>query len=291
MGLFDKIRHLFAGAAPPVPPSMPPSIPPLAPAAPPQPLVEPDAVETMPPPEEGQEGWDSDAAEESYRARDRYWASIGRVESDVLTHLISPGLTGGPAWPTTRQAFRVIRREGTTIIATDGLSDPFDGVRGGGNGYRMELFIETADIDPALAGEPGDISRLGQSWAFELLQQVSGTVANAAGITHQLDRHRVLSMEIPGFSQAHVLPAQLPARFATADDSLGVLLGQPAPDFPLEVPGMPLSPVVMVPVVLVTASELEFLRAGGAEARRDLAARLGATQAGHGSSLTRAAVV
>ncbi len=258
--MFDKLRRLFAAPPPPPPP----------PAGPPP-----------------REDDSTRFAAATYRARDAYWAGIGAVEGDLLTHLISPSFMGGPAWPTTRQAFRVVRRGGGLILATDGLADPFDGVSGAGNGFGLELFIETADIPPAFAGAPGEIGALSGSWAFEVLKQVSGTVAQAGGIEAQLARHGVLSMELPGVSQASSLPAQLPAHFVGEGDALGVLLGGPPPDFPVLIPEMPLSAVQVVPVVLLTGAELAFLRAGGAEARRELAARLAATPAGHRTVLGR----
>ncbi|WBV44833.1 suppressor of fused domain protein [Pseudoroseomonas cervicalis] len=265
MGLFDRLRALLGGR----------------PAAPPGALAPGQAPEAAP---------DSAAAEASQAARDAYWAGIGQVERDVLAPLISPGLMGGPAWPTLRQAYRVIRRAESLILATDGLSDPFDGVSGGGNGFGMELFLETAEIDPALAGQPGDVSGLGRSWAFEILQNVAASVAGAGGVMPMLQRHGVLSMELPGVSQAHSLPRQLPPGFATADDSLGVLIGGPAPDFAVQIPGMPLSPAQAVPVVLLRAEELEALRQGGAEARRALAEALGGAPQRHRSSLSRGAL-
>lgn len=291
MGLFDKLRRLMLGAGPesssqagrgaePEPTPLP-----VEAATPTSTLASQDKMAIG-----AEAGWDEQAAEETHRSRERYWAGIGAVESDVLAHLISPAFMGGPAWPSTRQAFRVIRRDGGVILATDGLSDPFDGVRGGGNGFQMEIFIETPGIDPSLLGQPGEIAGLSGSWAFEVLHHVAGTVAKAAGITYQLKRHQVLSMEIPGFSEAATLKAQLPPGFVTEDDSLGLLIGAPRPDFPTDIPGMPLSPVIMVPIMLVMASELEFLRAGGAEARRELAARLEATPGGHRSLLTRTAL-
>ncbi|CEJ10439.1 hypothetical protein BN1110_00714 [bacterium YEK0313] len=217
----------------------------------------------------------------SWQRRDAYWAEVGAVEADVLGHLISPGLTGGPAWPTLRQAYRVIRRPQAIIIATDGLSDPFDGVTGGGNGFEVELFVETPDIAPAHAGPPGDIGHLSQSWAFELVSHVAGTVANAGGITAQLARHGVLSMELPGVSKSAALGSQLPAGFATSDDCLGLLIGLPVPDFAVRIADMPLSPITMVPLTLIRANELEALRAGGADARKALAERRAAAGLHH----------
>ncbi|WP_200845115.1 Suppressor of fused protein (SUFU) [Roseomonas sp. 18066] len=274
LGLKDKP----VAAPPPPAPVIAAEPPPVLPAAAPVP------ASVQAPPD------DSAAFQAGFDRRHAYWAAVGQVEDDVLTHLISPAFTGGPAWPSTRQAYRVVRRGHSLLLATDGLSDPFDHVQGGGNGYGMELFVETADIAAEFAGLPGDVSGLGRAWAFELLSHVAGTVASAGGIVAQLDRHGVLSMELPGFSQARSLPDQLPPGFVTEDDALGLLLGGPDPDFPPMIEDMPLSPVRMVPVVLLKAEELTALRQGGAEARRVLAERLAATT-GHRSSLTRPAML
>lgn len=226
----------------------------------------------------------------THASLDRYWAGLGTVEADLLGHLISPGLLGGSNWPSTRQAYRVVRRDGTLILATDGMSDPFDQAQGMGNGYEMELFVETADLPAELAGQPGDISQLPRSWAFELLQHVASSVADAGGITHSLQRLGALSMEMPGFSESHALNGQLPARFVTADDCVGVLLGAPAPGFATRIDDTPLSPVQVVPVVLLTALELEAIRAGGKAARDAIVDGLAASS-GHVCSFQRADMV
>lgn len=217
----------------------------------------------------------------SWRRRDAYWAEIGTVETDVLGHGVSPGLTGGPYWPTLRQAYRVVRRPHSIILATDGMSDPFEDVTGGGNGFETELFVETPDIAAAHAGAPGDIAHINQSWAFELVRHVTGIVAEEGGITAALARHGVLSMELPGVSQSAALGSQLPAGFITPDDCVGLLIGVAVPDFAVRIEDMPLSPVTMVPLTLIRADELEELRAGGADARKALTERRAAAGAHH----------
>ena len=222
---------------------------------------------------------------------DRHWSAVGTVERDVLAYLISPTFSGGPYWPSTRQAYRVVRRGDTIILATEGLSDPFDDTEGMGNGFEMELFVETADIPEHAHGAVGEVDPFKGSWAFELVEHVAKTVADAGGITHQLDQYGALSLELPGLSQSHHMSDQLPKHFVTDDDSTGVLLGAPAPDFPTLLEDMPLSPVRLVPVVLITAAELEYVRSGGRAAREDLVSRLQAAGVGHLSSLHRASVV
>ncbi|SDO78285.1 hypothetical protein [Phyllobacterium sp. OV277] len=224
------------------------------------------------------------ALEQSWNRRDAYWAALGNVENDVLGHMISPSLRGGPFWPTMRQAYRVIRCDNTIIIATDGMSDPFEGISGSGNGFEMELFIETPDVLPQHVGEPGDISELSKDWAFALISHVAGIVADAGGITGQLEVYGVLSMELPGVSQSHALSTQLPDGYVTDDDCLGILLGVPVLVFPNRIDDMPLSSVTVVPITLIMASELQQLRSGGAEARKALVGELLKSGRNHFSS-------
>lgn len=232
------------------------------------------------------------AAREAGCARlDRHWQTVGQVENDVLGYMISPSFMGGSQWPSTRQAYRVVRRDGSILLASDGLSDPFDDVEGAGNGFEMELFIESPDFSTEVRGTPGDVSPLSGSWAFDVLRTVASTVADAGGIGPQLGRFGVLSLELPGVSQSSCMGDQVPAHFVTEDDCLGVLVGGPAPDFPTCIEDMPLSPVHLVPVVLITAAELEYVRAGGGQARNDLVQRLQAAGHGHVSALGRDSVV
>lgn len=234
---------------------------------------------------------DEAARAATHASLDRHWQSVGAVESDVLGYLISPSFRGGPAWPSTRQAYRVVRRGDSIILATDGLSDPFDDAEGFGNGFEMELFAESADIPEAHRGVPGDVSALSDSWLFELVEHVAQIVADAGGITGQLAQYGALSMELPGVSQSRAIGAQLPAHFITEDDAIGVLLGAPKPDFNDYLEDMPLSPVTLVPIVVLTAAELEFVRAGGGKARGELVEKLVAANVGHVSSLRRSSVV
>lgn len=231
------------------------------------------------------------AREASAECLDRHWRSIGSVEPDVLGYLMSPSFSGGPHWPSTRQAYRVVRRGDAIILATEGLSDPFDDEEGQGNGFEMELFLETTDIPEHARGKPGEVDPLKYSWAFELIEHVAGTVANAGGIVQQIEQYGVLSMELPGVSQSRHIGEQIPAAFVSEDDAAGVLLGGPAPDFTTRLDDMPLSAVTLIPVVLITAAELDYVRTGGRAAREDLVQRLQAAGIGHRSNLQRASVV
>ena len=71
-----------------------------------------------------------DLLEKTSRAREAVWQQLGALEPMFLSHLVNPALsTGQPKWPSKRQAFRLVRRQnGNVILASDGLSDPFDDV-------------------------------------------------------------------------------------------------------------------------------------------------------------------
>ena len=229
--------------------------------------------------------------EATQKSLDRHWNTVGTSEQDVLGYMISPSLLGGPDWPSTRQAYRVVRRGDSIILATEGMSDPFDGAEGMGNGFEMELFIETADIPEHARGALGDVNPFRRSWAFELLRHLAAEVAYAGGLTHRLEKYGSMSFEIPGFSKSDAMSEQLPAHFVTADDMTGMLLGAPQADFSTNIDDMPLSPVKLVSVTLITAAELDYIRTGGQSARDDLIARLKAAGFGHISDLNRASVV
>jgi hypothetical protein len=84
---------------------------------------------------------------------------------------------------------------------------------------------------------------------------------------------------------------QLPDSFVTADDAIGILIGAPAPDFATQIDDMPLSPVRIVPIVLLTAAELGEIRAGDEETRNAIADRLAAMPNGHRSDIGRLSIV
>ncbi len=99
--------------------------------------------------------------EASARAREECWQQIGTLEPLVLSHLVNPALIGGPRWPAMRQAFRVVRRpNGNVIIASDGLSDPFDDISLGAPSMyptRQAHPRATALLpDPSVTGLPTD---------------------------------------------------------------------------------------------------------------------------------------
>lgn len=215
---------------------------------------------------------------EGHARLDRFWAGVGRVEPDVLSYVINPQFQGAPAWPNTRQAYRVVRREASLILASDGLCDPFVGTNMSNcSGLDVEMVVEVPGLQ-TLAME--EVQR---SWAFALVEIGAQNVADWGGVGPQLRRHGVISSEMP-------LGDQAPAGWATEEGMVGVLIGQPVIGWGAEL-AMPFGPVRMVAVTMLRPEELAFVAAGGAEARLALSGKLVQAGVGHMCDPARTAVV
>lgn len=176
-----------------------------------------------------------------------------------------------------RQAFRVVRRpNGNVIIASDGLSDPFDDIslgEGNVNGFGLEFFIETPAVEVSET-----IHNIKQSWQFQLLYTVSQLAAGHGGIRGIMDDMTLLSTEAEGVSDS--IPEEYKASHVNAAGRVGALLGltelstdvsEPDSVVPERVEGMPLTDVLLVNIKLLTLPELKLITEQGAEGRNHLA--------------------
>ncbi|WP_409026371.1 hypothetical protein OX462_14485 [Janthinobacterium sp. SUN098] len=212
-------------------------------------------------------------------ARDAFYATLGTVDTDVLAPLVNPAFMGGPRWPSLRQAWRVIRRADTIIIASDGLSDPFedDDDVFVPRGHLLEVCIEA----PLSAFDGKDVA---YSWLFDLIYQVSQNVADHGSIDLLVQRHGSVSMVLD--------VRDAPAGLEDEDEQVGVLLAQGAssiaPSF-----DTPYGEVMLLAVTALQPAELAFISeaADKARSRRDLAAALAASPTGHWSVAQRPAVI
>jgi hypothetical protein len=210
---------------------------------------------------------------EMYAARDQFVRSLGEVDPDVLAPLINPEFMGGPAWPDMRQAWSVIRRPNSTIILSDGLSDPFPEVAEPHVGFGLEVLVESNDALP---------QELQASWLFDLAFQVSQQCADHGGIRDLVERTGVASLELP---LNHDLPSML-----NDNRMAGVLLGLAPPDLPQEF-ATPGGSVRIITAKLLWLSELQYIVTGGKVARSELAARFQKDGSYHRSSLLREPVI
>ncbi|WP_392508663.1 hypothetical protein ACF3NT_05005 [Naumannella halotolerans] len=228
-----------------------------------------DAVSTPPPglaeePEAADDAREHAQAAETQAAVDGYWDQIGMTDGHRISYLINPMFSGAPAWPNTRQSYRVVRTEQTVIIASDGLSDPGrdDTER---SGFGCEVYIETADLAGA------DFEQIKTSPYFTVIENFAQNVANLGGISDKIEQFGVLSMEFP---LGDLLPS-----LSTEHGSVGGLIGLPAGrNGTIDAP---LGRVDFVPVTLISPAELEAVVAGGAAARAEIAAQREAAGVGH----------
>jgi hypothetical protein len=219
------------------------------------------------------------AAAATHDALATVWSQWGRLDDDVLTHLINPAFMGGPRWPGLRQAYRVARRDaGEVLLASDGLSDPFDADAGPQdvNGCGLELFATTSD----------PIDQLPGSWLWDIVWQMSNFAAKHGGIRDLLDEMGTLSTELYDVK----IPEPHAASFVNASGRVGVMLGLPDPQIPASVAG-PLSSIRLVDIKLLTRSELELAADQGDAGRARLEALFAAQGGTTHSSLHRPSVV
>jgi hypothetical protein len=206
------------------------------------------------------------------------WGTWGDVHPDVITHLLNPALMGGPRWPAMRQAYRVVRRGGETLLASDGLSDPFDPGEGpqDRNGHGLEVY----------AVSPERIEPVTPSWLFDLVWNAAQLAAGRGDLTSLLDELGPISTELYDVR----IPDDHADRFVNEAGRVGALIGVEDPSLPSRVDG-PLSPIRLVNVVLLTRDELEYVLEHGDDGRAELARRLTEVTAPLRSSLHRPSVV
>ena len=216
--------------------------------------------------------------EASFERRAEAWARWGALEDDVLAHLINPSLMGGPRWPAMRQAFRVARREPAVLVASDGLSDPFDDDTGPDNlnGFGLEIFAISAD----------PIDRVLGSWIFDLVWQMSQFAAQRGDIAEMISKLGVVTTELYDVN----IPDAHRARFVNADGRVGVLVGVSDDAIPRAIDG-PLSQIQLVGIKLLTLAELAFAVERGESGRTALTQRFELAKPSAASSLFRESVI
>ncbi|MGV3620175.1 MAG: hypothetical protein ACO1OB_05135 [Archangium sp.] len=185
------------------------------------------------------------------------WAKWGAVDDDVLTHLINPAFMGGPKWPALRQAYRVARRPDSILVASDGLSEPFDDEEPPTvNGVQLEVFSTSNDVKTPPQ----------QQVVFKAVWNIAQVCASA-DVAERLDEMSVISTEL------HVdMPEAHRENFVNEHGRVGALIGLPVASLPEQVKG-PLSRIRIVSLTLLTLDELDFVM-GGAKARESLGKRL-----------------
>jgi hypothetical protein len=215
--------------------------------------------------------------EATQRALEAAWSAWGTLDPLVLTHILNPSLMGGPRWPGMRQAYRVVRRGGATLLASDGLADPFDppGPQDV-NGLGLEVYAVTSDPLDAIPG----------SWLWGVVWNTAQLAASHGGLAALLDELGVITTELYDVA----IPEEHRARFVNAEGRVGVLLGLEDASITARVAG-PRSSIRLVNATLLTRDELAHVLDRGDAGRQELAQRLRSQGAPLISALGRASVV
>lgn len=216
--------------------------------------------------------------ERFFAARSQLWSTVGTVDDDVIGYIVSPEFQGAPAWPTTRQAYRVVRPAGSLIIASDGLSDLFVDSNMPGPGFECEVYLESPDIADA------DFEAIRDSWQFSLIESFARNVANWGGIDDQLERLGVISMELPA-------PLAMPERWITPSGNVGALVNLQVPQRPTVCQLDEDVTIRLVALTILLPDETEYVITGRAKARTELTQMLISSGTGLTSPANRRSVL
>lgn len=193
----------------------------------------------------------------SCELRDSHWNSIGEVDPYVISHIINPALMGGPVWPAMRQAFKTIQAPERTILASDGLSDPYDDMdtnttNAAYNGFGLEVYVATEKLTVPV----------NTTWQFQLVYQAAQVMADRGNVISLINDLTYITTEF--------YDVDVPAEFKNGEGRVGAFIGLPDPVIAGEVQ-LSLEPVKMVNIKLLTLPELEYVINNGEEGRARLA--------------------
>lgn len=218
--------------------------------------------------------------DQSAKLRSSQWKSIGNLHTDVITHLINPAFMGGPEWPSTRQAFVIVDTPGGTILASDGLSDPYNDFdenpeNQAYNGVGCEFYIECNE-------DLGTFDQIKSSWQFSVVYQAAQLAAGNPNIASIIEEHGYVSTEL--------YHCTVPDSFKNEHDRVGVLLGLKSKQVPASLE-LSLETIRLVNVTLLTKEELDYITEKGGEARIEIAQKLEELPTAGKSFLERKSVV
>ncbi|WP_341903988.1 hypothetical protein [Fluviicola taffensis] len=218
--------------------------------------------------------------DQSAQIRSNHWNSIGNLHQDVITHLINPVFMGGPEWPSTRQAFVIVDTPSGTIIASDGLSDPYNDFdenpdNQAYNGVGCEFYIECNE-------NLGSFDQIKSSWQFTVVYQAAQLAAGNPNIASIIEENMYVSTEL--------YHCTVPASFLNEHERVGVLLGLSSKQIPAQLE-LTLETIRLVNVTLLTKEELDYINANGSEGRVEIAKKLEELPTAGKSFLERKSVV
>lgn len=222
----------------------------------------------------------SDRVEAAAEARRAMWSAVGEVDDYVVSHLVNPAFMGGPRWPALRQAFlKVTLPGGLAIIASDGLSDPWDDETESNVGLGVEVYWIAPLADVAVA----DLAR---HWQFSALYQLAQNIVFHGSPVSALGTYGAISMTI---SPTEAAPDDWYA--SPQDIEMGSVFGMTLAGVPREVQ-LPGGPVRLAGAAPLRPDELDaVLGPDGQELRRRIAAALEAMPLAQLASPSRPSVL
>jgi hypothetical protein len=217
---------------------------------------------------------------QSAQVRENHWKTVGDLHKDVITHLLNPAFMGGPVWPSVRQAFVVVETPSGTILASDGLSDPYSDFdenqdNQGYNGVGCEFYIESNE-------KLGSFDQIKSSWQFSVVYQAAQLAAGNPNIASIIEENTYVSTEL--------YHCTVPDSFLNEHGRVGVLLGLDSKQIPAQLK-LSLETICLVNVMLLTKEELNYINANGSEGRLVIAKRLKELSTAGKSFLERESVV
>ncbi len=118
------------------------------------------------------------------------WSAVGDVDDYVVGHVINPAFMGGPRWPAMRQSFlKVTLPDGLVLMASDGLSDPYDDDESPNTGLGVEVYW----IAPLSDVPVGDLAG---HWQFSALYQLAQNIVFNGSPVNALGKYGAISMTI-----------------------------------------------------------------------------------------------
>ena len=186
---------------------------------------------------------------------------------------------GAPKWPSLRQAYKKIDTPEISILATDGLSDPYNSFDSDPkvreyNGVGCELYLE---CDEQLSME-----ELSSTWQFNVLYQTAIFASRNPNIVGLLNRHGWVSLEL--------YDCKVPPEFISPEERSGIFIGLESNIVPKYLE-LSLENIRLINVKLLTLSELSYIQEKGDQGRKDIAEKIMAQEKASRSFLTRESVV
>ena len=164
----------------------------------------------------------------------------------------------------TYQAFIIIHRENSTIVISNGLSDPFDDHDEKNTGFGIEIYAETKDEIK------GDIS---DSSLFKLVYATAQQAAHSGQIAGFVKQYDVITMEL------HAEDCGL-HECQNENGMVGIMIGIEHPDLP-KFADFPGGEIVLATVQILTPEELNYVAEARAEGRKYIHQKLKESGAYH----------